>query len=417
MPYTIDDVVSGEAKIKIVGVGGAGGNAVKNMIEDQLSGVNFIITNTDSQALDSNPAPIKIQIGEKLTGGLGAGADPEKGRKAAEENIEGIKKEIEGADMVFIAAGMGGGTGTGAAPVIAKVAKESGALTVGVVTKPFLFEGRKRKRQAEEGIAKLEKEVDALIVIPNDKILTLSRNIKVRNGFQKADEILLDAAKGITDLIVKHGEINVDFMDVRSVMMEKGRAIMGIGVAKGENAAAQAVEKAISSPLLEDISINGATGVLININCSEDFPLMELSEAVMLVEEKANEDANIIFGTVLDEDLDDEVRVTIIATGFVNNQEKNKPEKATENFEEENHAITKKNSQLSMNYKIKSPEEINTRRPSSEIPKVRNHSSRELPVVNPENKNATPVNGETDFSKPAYLRRLNTKRNLQPLQK
>ncbi|MBU1239215.1 cell division protein FtsZ [Myxococcota bacterium] len=419
MPYTIEDVITGEARIKIIGVGGAGGNAVKSMIDKNLQGVSFIVANTDVQALEDNPATVKMQLGSKLTNGLGAGADPEKGRMAAEENAQEIMSKLEGADMIFIATGMGGGTGTGASPVIAAMAKKTGALTVGVVTKPFKFEGRRRMRMAMEGIRRLQEEVDALIVIPNDRLLSNLANVSVKAAFERADQVLLNAAKGITDLINHHGYINVDFMDVRSVMMDKGRALMGTGSFKGDNAAVEAVRNAISSPLLEDVSIEGATGVLINITCPPNIPLQAISEAAMLVEDAANEDANVIWGTVFDPTLEDEVQVTIIATGFESLDQAEDsptppaPQKAQANFTSNMQGISKRPSQLTMNYQIQNRETGEQRRVSSrEIPALRPDTCEIAPMN--ETRPATPV-GQSDLSQPAYLRRLNTQVNQPPV--
>ncbi|MBN2725484.1 MAG: cell division protein FtsZ [Deltaproteobacteria bacterium] len=411
----MEDVnTTGEARIKIIGVGGAGGNAVKNMVENSLEGVDFIIANTDKQALDKNPASMKIQLGEKATNGLGAGANPEKGKVAAEESEEHLRSVLSGSDMIFIAAGMGGGTGTGAAPVIARIAKDSGALTVGVVTKPFKFEGRRRMKQADAGITALQSEVDALIVIPNDRLLSLSSNISVMNAFCRADDVLLNAAKGITDLIVNSGYVNVDFMDVRTVMHDKGRALMGIGTHKGDNAAVEAVRNAISSPLLEDISIEGATGVLVNITCNSAMPLWEINEAAMLIEEMANEDANVIWGTVFDDSLDNEVRVTIIATGFEMQAESEIIEPARAEPTETYHGISRKPAQMSMNYKLSNTDQMETRRSSSSEMPVTRTRSQELPNLSLESvKAATPLDSE--MNKPAYLRKLNTQHSLPPV--
>ncbi len=312
----LDEGIDSQAKIKVIGVGGGGGNAVNTMIDARLQGVEFVAANTDRQALDANQAMDKIQLGVAITKGLGAGANPEIGRRAAEEDIKRIQEALEGADMVFVTAGMGGGTGTGGAPVIAKVAKEVGALTVGVVTKPFSFEGRRRARQAEEGIKELQDAVDTLITIPNDRLLTMAPRLTMVEAFKKADEILLNAVKGISDLIVNPGFINVDFADVRTVMNERGRALMGIGRAEGDDRAKEAAKQAISSPLLEDISIEGATGILINVTAGPDLTLAEISDAANLIQEKADEDANIIFGSVIDAGLGGQVRITVIATGF-----------------------------------------------------------------------------------------------------
>ncbi len=305
------------AKIKVIGVGGGGTNAVATMISLGLNGVDFIAANTDNQALLSNPAPIQIQLGNELTKGLGAGANPEVGKKAAMEDSSKISEMLYGADMVFITAGMGGGTGTGGAPVIANIAKEAGALTVGVVTKPFNFEGKKRRKNADKGIAELKEAVDTLICIPNQRLLYVANETTTMlDCFKKADEVLYQAVKGISDLINIRGLINLDFADVRTVMSNKGMALMGTGIASGENRAIEAARKAISSPLLEDVSINGATGIIINITGGPDLTLFEVNEASSLITEEAHEDAEIIFGSVIDENLKDEVRVTVIATGF-----------------------------------------------------------------------------------------------------
>jgi cell division protein FtsZ len=313
----LDDEPSNRAKIKVIGVGGGGGNAINTMIESRLEGVDFIAANTDIQALESNQAPMKIPLGGALTKGLGAGANPEVGRSAALEDITHLTEVLSGADMVFVTAGMGGGTGTGAAPIIAQVARECGALTVGVVTKPFTFEGRKRRRQAEEGIATLQACVDTLITIPNDRLLAVAgQKTTMLDAFRKADEVLLNAVQGISDLITIPGLINVDFADVRTIMKDMGRALMGTGRAVGERRALEAAQQAISSPLLEDVSITGATGILINITGGPDLTLFEVNEASTLIQEAAHEDANIIFGSVIDANLVDEVRITVIATGF-----------------------------------------------------------------------------------------------------
>jgi len=305
------------AKIKVVGVGGGGCNAVNTMIRSGLSGVEYIVANTDAQALSISLADTKIQLGGTVTKGLGAGANPEIGKKSALEDYEKISEVLKGADMVFITAGMGGGTGTGAAPVIAKLAKELGALTVGVVTKPFVFEGKKRFKQAEEGIRNLEESVDSLITIPNQRLLYLAgENLSLVDTFKKADEVLLNAVRGISDLINNTGHINADFADVSTVMANKGLALMGTGTAAGAGRAIKAATEAISSPLLEDISINGATGIIINITGSDTLSMHETNEAVTLIMEAADENAEIIFGTVIDNNLVDEIKVTVIATGL-----------------------------------------------------------------------------------------------------
>lgn len=307
----------GGAQIRIVGVGGAGGNALNTMIGNGLDGVEFIAANTDAQALQVSLAPHRIQLGADLTKGLGAGADPEVGRNATLETEAEIRDHLAGADMVFIAAGMGGGTGTGGAPVIAQLAREIGALTVGVVTKPFLFEGRRRGRQADEGIQDLKGRVDTLICIPNQRLLAISdRNQSLLDAFRKADEVLLQAVQGIANLITVQGLVNLDFADVRTIMADMGFAIMGVASASGANRAEEAARRAIASPLLEDFSINGARGVLVNVTGGKNLGLQEVTDAVTLIEEESDEDANVIFGAVIDESLDDELVVTVIITGF-----------------------------------------------------------------------------------------------------
>lgn len=307
------------ARIKVIGIGGAGGNAVNTMILYNLRGVDFIAANTDAQALGASTSPIKIQLGVEVTKGLGAGSDPDIGRQAALEARELLREKLEGADMVFITAGLGGGTGTGGAPVAAEIAKEMGALTVAIVTKPFQFEGKRRNGQADEGIAELRKSVDTLIIVPNQRLLSLGgRNVSLLEAFKKADDILYHAVKGISDLIMVPGLINLDFADVKNIMSEMGFALMGTGVASGENRAVEAAQKAISSPLLEDNTIQGARGVLLNITGGPDMTLYEIHEASSLIQAEAHEDANIIFGTVVDETMTDEIRITVIATGFEN---------------------------------------------------------------------------------------------------
>jgi cell division protein FtsZ len=312
-----EDAAPQGANIKVVGVGGGGGNAVNRMIDAQLAGVEFITVNTDCQALHANRAPKKVQIGSKLTKGLGAGANPDVGRDAALEDTDKILETMEGADMVFITTGLGGGTGTGATPIIANLASELGALVVAVVTKPFGFEGRLRRLQAERGLAALRDAVDTVICIPNDKLLhTVDRSTSLKLAFLTADDILRQAVQGISDLITITGEINLDFADVRTTMQGMGMALMGTGIASGDNRAVEAAQRAISSPLLEDARINGARGVLINITGGPDMTLHEVSEASTIVQEAADAEANIIFGTVIDESLGDSIKITVIATGF-----------------------------------------------------------------------------------------------------
>lgn len=321
--FELEENISIGANIKVVGVGGGGSNAVSTMIDGGMNGVEFIVANTDIQALNSHKASVKLQLGTDLTKGLGAGANPDIGRRAAIESYNDIVEKIEGADMVFVTAGMGGGTGTGGAPVVAKIARELGALTVGVVTKPFIFEGKRRMKQAEEGLRELRENVDTLIVIPNQKLLSIAaERTPLLETFKKADEVLLQAVKGISDLINIRGLINLDFADIRTVMKEKGMAIMGTGAAKGDNRAVEAATMAISSPLLENIRIDGATGIIVNVTGGPDLSLYEVNEASTLITEAAHEDAVVIFGAVLDPDMTEEIRITVIATGFAQEDQK-----------------------------------------------------------------------------------------------
>ena len=313
----LDNGLDRGARIRVVGVGGGGGNAVNSMIDKGLHGVDFFAINTDLQALERNRAPNKIQIGKNLTRGLGAGADPSIGHRAAEEDRDELTRALAGSDMVFITAGMGGGTGTGGAPLVANIAKSLGALVVGIVTRPFLCEGKRRSAQAETGLEELKKQVDTLIVIPNQKLLGIvERNTPLREAFDVANQVLYGATRGISELITVPGLINVDFADVRTVMREMGDAVMGSGVETGENRAIEAAHLAISSPLLEDISIAGAQGVLVNITGGSNMSLAEVEEATQIIHEAAGEDANVILGAVVDEDVENEVMVTVIATGF-----------------------------------------------------------------------------------------------------
>ncbi len=306
-----------QANIKVIGVGGGGGNALNTMVTSGLEGVEFIAANTDAQALETSLAHQKVQLGGNVAKGLGAGGNPEFGRKSALEDVQRITEAVHGADMVFITAGMGGGTGTGAAPIIAQIARDHGALTVGVVTRPFLFEGRKRYRNAEQGIRELVESVDTIITIPNQKLVDLdSEDLSLLEAFQRADDVLVQAVRGISDLIVNAGMINVDFADVKTIMSSTGRALMGTGVARGENRALEAAQMAINSPLLDDISVEGAMGILLNFTAGPDIRLREINEAATLVQQEAHEDANIIFGVVTDPDMTDTVKVTVIATGF-----------------------------------------------------------------------------------------------------
>jgi cell division protein FtsZ len=322
-----DEIQERGPRIKVIGVGGGGGNAINNMIERGIASVEFVVANTDCQALDANAAEIKLQLGHGCTKGLGAGAKPEVGASAAKESIDRIEELLLGADMVFIAAGMGGGTGTGAAPIIADVARRLGALTVGVVTKPFLFEGNRRKKLAEKGVETLKQSVDTLIVVPNNRLLQLAdEQTSMLDAFRMADQVLFNAVKGISDIITQQGIVNVDFADAISVMSDQGMALMGIGTASGEGRAMKAAQKAISSPLLEDVSVEGAMGILVNVTGGPSLTLREVNDAIALITDEAHEDANIIFGYVVDPDRDEEVSITVIATGFDNNRTQKKNE-------------------------------------------------------------------------------------------
>lgn len=369
------------AKIKVIGVGGAGGNAINNMIDSDLRGVNFIVANTDAQALEISKAPLKLKIGDKLTEGLGAGANPQIGREAALENAEAIRNALKDSHMVFITAGFGGGTGTGAAPVIADICKELGALTVAVVSKPFSFEGRKRLRQAEEGLEIIKEVADTVITIPNDRLRGLaSKNATMVDMFRKADEVLLHSVKGITDLILMPGLVNLDFADVKTTMEKAGMAIMGIGIASGENRAIEAAERAISHPLLEDLSIEGAKGVLMNISSTSDLTMEEMTEASERIYSEVGEDADIIWGTVVDEGLGDEIRVTVIATGIGGGAEHIAPERQPRNY--------RQGRQIRGTRSIRNETRQPPRRPMKDI----SHKPKRKPV---------------DYDEPAFLRKTN----------
>ena len=317
MIFELEESVAQRARMKVVGVGGGGGNAVNRMIEEQLAGVDFISVNTDAQALQASKSDVKVQIGKKLTRGLGAGARPEIGRQAIEENKDEVLQTVQEADLVFVTCGMGGGTGTGAAPIVSQLARDIGALTVGIVTKPFLFEGRKRMRQAETGIAEMRKHVDTMIVVPNERLLAVvGKGIPFQDALKKADEVLLHATQGIASLITSTGIINVDFADVRTVMQNGGAALMGTGIGRGENRAMEAAQQSISSPLLDNVSISGATGVLINIMGGEDLTLGEATQISEIIHDAAGDEAEIIFGATTDPAMQGEIRVTVIATGF-----------------------------------------------------------------------------------------------------
>ena len=317
MIFEFEDTPIQSARMKVVGVGGAGGNAVNRMVDEDLEGVEFITANTDAQALKDSRAQVTLQVGKRLTRGLGAGARPEVGRQAIAESQDEVRRVLEGADLVFITAGMGGGTGTGAAPIIGEIAREMGALTIGIVTKPFSFEGKKRERQAEQGLAELRRTVDTMIVVPNDRLLSVvPRGTSFRDALKKADEVLLHATQGISDLIRISGEINVDFADVRTIMACRGPALMGSGFGEGDNRAQEAAQEAVSSPLLDDVSIHGAQGVLINITGGMDLAIDEVHQISTIIQEEAGDEAEIIFGAVHDPELEGKIRVTVIATGF-----------------------------------------------------------------------------------------------------
>jgi cell division protein FtsZ len=332
LKFDFGDELARFAKIKVVGVGGGGGNAISRMIEAGMSGVEFIAINTDAQVLDNNPAGKKIQIGKRLTKGLGAGANPDVGKKAIEEDREEVAAALSGADMVFVTAGMGGGTGTGAAPVVAEIARQQGALTVGIVTKPFIFEGQKRNEKAEAGLKELKERADTVIAIPNERLLAIvDKGTRLTQAFAIADEVLHQATKGISELITVPGLINCDFADVRTVMMEKGGALMGTGIGTGEERAEAAARQAISSPLLENLSISGAKGVLINVTGGEDMTLFDVNTTTSIIYKAAGQDANIIFGAVIDPTLTDQMIVTVIATGF-NHQSESMPAEEEREF-------------------------------------------------------------------------------------
>jgi len=323
MIFEFEETSAQNARMRVVGVGGAGGNAVNRMVDEDLEGVEFISANTDAQALKSSRAQVTIQLGKKLTRGLGAGARPEIGRQAVAESEDEIRRALEGADLVFITAGMGGGTGTGAAPIIGEIAREMGALTIAIVTRPFDFEGKKRAKQAEQGLAELKRSVDTMIVVPNDRLLSVvGKGTTFKDALKKADEVLLHATQGISDLIRVTGEVNVDFADVRTIMACRGPALMGSGFGVGDNRAVEAAQEAVSSPLLDNVSIRGAQGVLINITGGMDLAIDEVTQISRIIQEEAGEDAEIIFGAVHDPTLEGKIRVTVIATGFDREQER-----------------------------------------------------------------------------------------------
>jgi cell division protein FtsZ len=414
-----DEARAYNARIKVIGVGGSGGNAINTMIHFGLEGVEFITVNTDAQALGSNSAAEKISIGANVTRGLGAGADPERGRKAALEDVQRLKDVVQGADMVFVTAGMGGGTGTGAAPVIAQLAREAGALTVGVVTKPFGFEGRMRARRAEQGLIALTEHVDTLITIPNEKLMSLAdADMTFVEAFRKADEVLFQAVKGISDLIMLDGIVNVDFADVRTVMAGMGRALMGTGCAKGEGRARLAAEQAICSPLLDNISVEGATGVLINVVGGPDMKMREIQEAASLVQEQAHEDANIIFGASIDETMSDTLKVTVIATGFQHIEAEipveiaREARRPSERQSSAGSVVPAPRSQMASRPELRETlPALSTRRPLAPSIQVHAHSggsSRDSQMSLPVRDRITfPSNLDTDWDTPAFQRRQN----------
>jgi cell division protein FtsZ len=409
-----DEARAYNARIKVIGVGGSGGNAINTMIHFGLEGVEFITVNTDAQALGSNSAAEKISIGANVTRGLGAGADPERGRKAALEDVQRLKDVVQGADMVFVTAGMGGGTGTGAAPVIAQLAREAGALTVGVVTKPFGFEGRMRARRAEQGLIALTEHVDTLITIPNEKLMSLAdADMTFVEAFRKADEVLFQAVKGISDLIMLDGIVNVDFADVRTVMAGMGRALMGTGCAKGEGRARLAAEQAICSPLLDNISVEGATGVLINVVGGPDMKMREIQEAASLVQEQAHEEANIIFGASIDETMSDTLKVTVIATGFQHVEAEIPVEIAREARRPERQStasvVPAPRSQMQSRPELREAlPALSTRRPQAPSIQVHAAGNRDSQMSLPVRDRITfPSNLDTDWDTPAFQRRQN----------
>jgi cell division protein FtsZ len=403
-----------KATIKVIGVGGGGGNALNTMIESGLSGVEFIAANTDAQALKFNQAPTRLQLGAEVTRGLGCGANPDRGRASALEARDRVRELLEGSDMVFVTAGMGGGTGTGAAPIVAEVAREVGALTVGVVTKPFSFEGKVRAKHSERGIDELHEVVDTLITIPNQRLLSLAgKGTGMKDAFKLADDVLMNAVRGISDLITVHGLINLDFADVRTVMNESGVAMMGSGVGSGETGALDAASAAISSPLLEDLSIDGARGVLINVTGGTDMTLFEVNEASVLIQEAAHEDANIIFGAVIDDELPEgQMRVTVIATGLRDHHRRQSPERDTRDAERGAVEIGESRAPQRESVAVHSGAHQSFQRPESRYGPEGHHAARpagadEVPLSPSELSQghdfASPFDDE--FETPAFLRR------------
>lgn len=388
------------ANIKVVGVGGAGGNAVNRMIESGFAGVDFVAINTDAQALSTSLAATQVQIGKQLTHGLGSGGNPEIGRKAIEEDGELVEASLKGADMVFIACGMGGGTGTGAAPMIAQMAKKTGCLVVGVVTKPFLFEGQYRMRQAIEGLDLLRQEVDTAIVIPNQRLLAVaSKNTPIREAFRIADDVLLRATKGVSDLITVPGLVNLDFADVKSVMTEMGDAVMGTGVGSGKNRAVESGQQAISSPLLEDTSIAGAAGVLVNVTGGPDLTLHEINEAATVINEAIGAESNMIFGAVIDETLKDQVMITVIATGIRDRAKSERPELRKGRRPEQRELRPRERSQEPPRERV--PEPAPERRPKP-VPERRPEPTQHQPVLQARGRKRS---SRRELEIPTFLRR------------
>ena len=398
MIFELEETVTQNARMKVVGVGGGGGNALNRMIDEHVSGVEFISVNTDAQALLNNKADVKVQIGKKLTRGLGAGARPEIGRQAIEENRDEVLHALQGADLVFVTCGMGGGTGTGAAPIISQVARDLGALTIGIVTKPFLFEGRKRMRQAEMGIAEMRKHVDTMIVVPNERLLAVvGKGIPFQDALKKADEVLLHATQGISALICVTGLVNVDFADVRTVMQNGGAALMGTGTGRGENRAMEAAQQAISSPLLDNISIAGATGVLINITGGEDLTLGEVHQINEIIHDAVGEDAEIIFGAVHEPAMQGEIRVTVIATGF------DRPQSQTAAPQTNLISTPSPIVRGAPVIPLRPPRGNGATRAPFELPKRNTPTSN--PAVTPERDRSSPEQDLSDMEIPTFIRR------------
>ena len=399
MIFEFEESQSQNARMKVVGVGGGGGNAVNRMIEEHLEGVEFISVNTDAQALLNSKSDVKIQIGKKLTRGLGAGARPEIGKQAIDENREEVARAMHNADLVFVTCGMGGGTGTGAAPVLCELAREAGALTVGIVTKPFLFEGRKRMRQAELGIAEMRKNVDTMIVVPNERLLAVvGKGIPFQDALKKADEVLLHATQGISSLISVTGLVNVDFADVRTVMQEGGSALMGTGIGRGENRAIEAAQQAIASPLLDNVSVSGATGVLVNITGGADLTLGEVHQINEIIHDAVGEDAEIIFGAVHEPAMQGEIRVTVIATGFDRPQSQVTPSQPSTLITTPSPIV-----RGAPVIPLRPPRGNGATRAPLELPKRNTPTTN--PAVTPERDRSSPEQDLSDMEIPTFIRR------------